>query len=232
MLSIIIPMRNEKQNIPLLVKNLELLFKTINQEDYELIFIDDYSTDGTLSLLKGFSQKNLRIKIIPKKPYKIGVGNSIKVGISYATGNLILTMDADLSHNPSDIPRLLKAMNKDTDLIIGSRYIAKSKFYMPDPRYVLSKLFNIFLKFIFRVSIYDITSGFRLIKKNKLLKLNIRSENFEVHPEINLKAAISRFKIREVPITFNRRRLGKSKLKYHSMLLKYIRLIYKLILEK
>jgi len=231
MLSIIIPVRNEAQNIIPLILNLNKILENRMHLDYEVIFIDDYSSDNTVALLKTISQKNSSIKVIQKKVEKIGVGISFIIGVSHSEGEYILTMDADFSHNPSDIPKLLNGLNEKTDLVIGSRYIKESKYYMQSPRKVLSKLFNSFLKYLFHVSISDITSGFRIIKRNKLLDLKLEAEKFDIHPEINLKAAFLNFKIKEVPIVFIQRRRGKSKLNYFQMFLKYFQLITNLLLN-
>ena len=102
---------------------------------------------------------------------------------------------------------------------------------MQSPRKVLSKLFNSFLKHLFQVPISDITSGFRIVKKRKLLDLQLVAEKFDIHPEINLKSAFSHFQIKEVPILFIQRRRGKSKLNYLPMLFRYIRLISNLLLH-
>jgi len=226
MLSIIIPVRNEEKNVIPLIQKLENVLK---QKNYELIFIDDYSTDGTLSYLRKISRKKTFIRVIQKKNQKIGVGISIKLGISHSKGKFILTMDADLSHNPLDILKFLDELDEDTDLIVGSRYLEKSKYIMHNPRKILSKLFNLFLKLLFRVPLSDITSGFRLIKKEKLLKLQLEAENFDIHPELNLKAIFSHFKIKEIPIVFSQRQRGKSKLNYFQMFFYYLKLILKLL---
>lgn len=229
MLSIIIPVRNEAQNITPLIFQLRKILENGVNRDYEVIFIDDYSSDNTVALLKTISQKNPSIKVIQKQFEKIGVGNSFKIGVSHCKGEYILTMDADFSHNPSDIPKLLDGLNEETDLVIGSRYIKKSIYYIQSPRKILSKLFNSFLKHLFHVSISDITSGFRIVKKKRLLDLQLVAEKFDIHPEINLKAALSHFKIKEVPIVFIQRRRGKSKLNYLPMLPRYCRLLSTLL---
>ena len=231
MLSIIIPVRNEAQNITPLIFQLREILENRVHLDYEVIFIDDYSSDSTVALLNTIAQKNPSIKVIQKQFEKIGVGISFKMGVSQCKGESILTMDADFSHNPSDIPKLLNGLNKKTDLVIGSRYIKNSQYYMQSPRKVLSKLFNSFLKHLFQVPISDITSGFRIVKKRKLLDLQLVAEKFDIHPEINLKSAFSHFQIKEVPILFIQRRRGKSKLNYLPMLFRYIRLISNLLLH-
>ena len=231
MLSIIIPVRNEAQNITPLISRLKKILENRVDLDYEVIFIDDYSSDNTVALIKAISQQNPSIKVIQKQFEKIGVGTSFRIGVMHSKGEYILTMDADFSHNPSDIPKLLSELNGETDLVIGSRYIKQSKYYMQSPRKVLSKLFNSFLKQLFQVSISDITSGFRIVKKKRLLALQLEAEKFDIHPEINLKAAFSHFKIKEVPIVFIQRRRGKSKLNYLQMLLRYCRLIANLVLK-
>lgn len=231
MLSVLIPVRNEAQNITPLVSQLSKILSNRAHLEYEVIFIDDYSSDNTVALLNAISQKNSSIKVITKQSEKIGVGISFKLGVSHCKGENILTMDADFSHNPSDIPKLLNALNEETDLVIGSRYIKDSRYYMQSSRKVLSKLFNFFLKHLFQVPISDITSGFRLIKKKRLLTLQLVADKFDMHPEINLKAAFSHFQIKEVPIVFIQRRRGKSKLNYLPMLFRYVRLISSLLLH-
>ena len=231
MLSIIIPVRNEAQNITPLVLQLSEILSNRAHLEYEVIFIDDYSSDNTVALLNAISQKNSAIKVIEKQFEKIGVGVSFKLGVSHCKGEIILVMDADFSHNPADIPKLLNELNEETDLVIGSRYIKGSRYYIQSSRKVLSKLFNSFLKHLFRVPISDITSGFRLVKKTKLLNLKLTAEKFDIHPEINLKAALSNFQIKEVPIEFIQRRRGKSKLNYMPMLLRYCRLISNLLVH-
>ncbi|MDD1776763.1 MAG: glycosyltransferase [Candidatus Helarchaeota archaeon] len=232
MLSVLIPVRNEAQNITPLVLQLREILENRAHLDYEVIFIDDYSSDNTVDLLNTISQKNPSIKVIQKHFEKRGVGISYKIGLSHSKGEYFLTMDADFSHRPPDILKLLKALSEGTDLVIGSRYIKRSQYYMQSPRKVFSRLFNSFLRHLFQVSISDITSGFRIVKTKRLLELQLTGEKFEIHPEINLKAAFSHFKIKEVPITFIQRRRGKSKLNYLQMLSRYVRLIINLFIEK
>ena len=231
MLSIIIPVRNEAQNITPLIFQLRKTLENRVDLDYEVIFIDDYSSDNTVALIKTISQQNPSIKVIQKQFEKVGVGTSFRIGIMHSKGEYILTMDADFSHSPADIPKLLKGLNGTTDLVIGSRYIKKSKYYMQSPRKILSKLFNSFLKHLFHAPISDITSGFRIVKKTRLLDLQLEAEKFDIHPEINLKAAFLHFKIKEVPIVFIQRRRGKSKLNYLQMLLRYCRLLLNLLIK-
>ncbi len=229
MLSIIIPVRNEAENIIPLISKIE---KILVDKEYELIFIDDFSIDNTVPLLRKLSQENTKIRIIKKTNEKMGVGISIRIGIFQSKGEKLLTMDADLSHNPSDIPKLLNELNEDTDLVIGSRYLKKSKYYIQGSRKILSKLFNFFLKSLFFVTISDITSGFKAIKKEKLKHFRLQSEHFEIHPEFNLKASFLNLKIKEVPIIFIQRQRGKSKLNYYHMFINYLRLIFTLLFNR
>jgi len=232
MLSILFPVRNEAQNIAPLILQLKKVLETRAGLAYEMIFIDDYSSDTTVTILDTISRKDPSIRIIKKQSEKIGVGISFRIGILHSKGENILTMDADFSHNPSDIPKLLDGLTKNIDLVIGSRYVKNSKYHMQSPRKVLSQLFNSFLKHLFQVPISDITSGFRLIRKKRFLALKLTGEKFEIHPEINLKAALSQFQINEVPIVFVQRRRGKSKLKYLQMLSRYFRLIFSILIRK
>ncbi|MHA1267686.1 MAG: glycosyltransferase [Candidatus Helarchaeota archaeon] len=226
MLSIIIPVKNEFENLDPLICEIE---KALMHYSFEIIFIDDFSIDSTLEHLKKIAEKKPFIKVFQKRNQKIGVGVSLKIGAFQAMGDVILTMDGDFSHNPSDIPKFLKELDEHTDLIIGSRYLKDSIYNMQSPRKIFSRIFNLFLKYLFRVSLTDITSGFRLIRKEKLLSLSLTAEKFDIHPEINLNAFFSRFRIKEIPIVFIQRRRGKSKLSYFQMLFRYLRLILKLM---
>ncbi|MCS7200986.1 MAG: glycosyltransferase family 2 protein [Patescibacteria group bacterium] len=221
-LSIIIPTLNEKDNIPSLIKELE---QTVEKLPIltEIIFVDDGSTDGTIDILRSISSKNKCINLIIRNS-KYGLGSAIMDGIKVAKGDLICVMDADLSHPPSAIFSMLKAiMVDDVDMVVGSRYLGESQiknwsFF----RRLLSKIGTIFASLI--TDIRDPLSGFFMIRRDVIENCNINFQWFKICLEIISKAKF-RGKIVEVPYTFTDRKAGKSKMNLKIVLLSFYQIL-------
>jgi len=207
---IIIPTYNENENI---TKIVNLIFK--NNKDIDVLFVDDNSPDGTSDLIKTFNDK--RIHIIDRK-FKMGLGSAYIAGFKWALikkYKYVIQMDADLSHDPSDISRLLKE-SSNFDLIIGSRYInGISIVNWPLSRLILSYSANMYARIITGIPIKDVTGGFKCFSINILKSIDldeIKSEGYSFQIELNFLAWINNFKIKEIPIIFTDRKLGKSKM--------------------
>ena len=207
---IIIPTYNENENV---AKIINLIFK--NNKDIDVLFVDDNSPDGTSDLIKTFNDK--RIHIIDRK-FKMGLGSAYIAGFKWALikkYKYVIQMDADLSHDPSDISRLLKE-SSNFDLIIGSRYVnGISIVNWPLSRLILSYFANMYARIITGIPIKDVTGGFKCFSINilKSIDLNeIKSEGYSFQIELNFLAWINNFKIKEIPIIFTDRKLGKSKM--------------------
>jgi len=125
-ISVIIPVYNEEENIPLLYEELIQVLENIGS-DYEVIFVDDGSTDSSLEILKEIKERNPRVKILSLER-NTGLSSALKAGIDKASGEVIITMDGDLQNDPRDIPKLLNYIQKGYDVASGWRRYRKDPF--------------------------------------------------------------------------------------------------------
>ena len=209
---IISPTYNEKKNIGNLI---EQIFKI--DRSFHMLIVDDNSPDGTADIVKNAMERNKNIHLI-KRAGKLGLGTAYCRGFDYALKNdyeLIVQMDADLSHNPDDILRLIKS-TETHDLVIGSRYTdGVNVINWPMSRLFLSYYANWYARFFTRLPIMDLTGGFKCFRRNVLEAIdlkNIRSEGYSFQIEINFLAYNKGFKVKEIPIVFTDRTVGESKM--------------------
>ncbi len=213
MVSFVIPTYNEHGNIDRLINELNQISKDLNIT-YEIIVIDDNSQDGTIQDIKKLQkiQQNL-ILIVRKK--RLGVGSAHLDGFNYAKGDLLISMDADLSHSPLKIPEFIKKINDQNDLVIGSRFMQKGGTEQKLIRRVTTKMGNHFLSIFFAIPITDFTSGYRAIKKdlwNQIKGCKFSKKNsFLIETIIYSKEL--KAKISEIPIFIKEREIGKSKVR-------------------
>ena len=210
---IIIPTYNEKANIEKLINDIQLL----DIENLDILIIDDNSPDGTGKIIKNLQKENDNILIIEREG-KLGLGTAYIRGFKYALENnydQIAQMDADYSHDPKDLIKLFKAVEK-YDWAIGSRY--KSGINVvnwPLSRLILSYGANIYSRIITGMKIKDGTAGFKCWNKNVLAKIKldeVKSHGYSFQIEMNFRAWKAGFKFFEVPIVFTDRTLGESKM--------------------
>ena len=210
---IVIPTYNEATNIQNLVK---LIVKATNDQ-VDLLFVDDNSPDGTAEIIKKMKEENARIHIL-ERPMKMGLGTAYVSGFKFAIQqkyDLVFEMDADLSHNPADIPRILKAMD-NFDLVIGSRYLTGvNVINWPLSRLILSLFANWYTRTITGLPLQDCTAGFKCFRRKVLETIdldNIRSDGYSFQIELHYLAWKSKFRIKEMPIIFTDRESGSSKM--------------------
>ena len=209
---IIIPTYNESKNIEIIVDKIFSIDKT-----YNILIVDDSSPDGTALIVENMRIKFSNLNIIIRKK-KQGLGTAYCAGFIWALKNnfnKIVQIDADLSHNPEDIPRLINASDK-YDLVIGSRYVKGINVVnWPLRRLFLSYLANIYSKVITGLPIFDSTGGFKCFNSNvlKSIDLNkIKSSGYSFQIEMNFIAWVKGYKIKEIPIIFTDRTVGESKM--------------------
>ena len=209
---VISPTYNERKNIKLLV---DMVLG--NYPDFDLLIIDDSSPDGTSEKVKDLQYKyeNLYLEIRGKKS---GLGTAYIYGFKWALDHKydrIVQMDADLSHNPMDLPMLVKNLD-EYDLVIGSRYIKGiSVVNWPLRRLMLSYGANTYSRIITGMPIMDGTGGFKAWKSEVLSDIDldsVRSQGYSFQIEMNFRAWIKDYKIKEVPIIFSDRTIGQSKM--------------------
>lgn len=221
---VIIPTYNEGENI---IKIIESIF-TIHQ-DINILIVDDNSPDGTSSKVKELISKyNNKLNLITRES-KMGLGTAYLRGFNWAINkdfNYIISMDADFSHNPSDILRLYEScVNEKNDICIGSRYIKGINVVnWPLQRIILSYFASLYVRLITAMNIMDPTSGFVCYSAKSLQKLDLSQIKFNGYAfqiEMKFKLWKKNFKLKEHQIIFVNRKLGKSKMN-HSIILEAI----------
>jgi len=209
---VISPTYNERKNVQSLIEL--ILGKNSN---FHLLIVDDNSPDGTADKVKELQADypNLHLE---ERPGKAGLGTAYIFGFKWALEHeydRIVQMDADLSHDPNDVPRLVKLLD-DYDLIVGSRYIeGVSVVNWPIRRLILSYGANFYSRIITGMPIKDSTGGFKAWRRKVLTEIDlnaVRSQGYSFQIEMNFRTWCKGFKIKEVPIIFIDRTIGESKM--------------------
>ena len=210
---VIIPTYNEIKNIE---KVLDVVF-WLGIENLDVLIIDDNSPDGTAEFIKQY-MKNQNSLFMIQRSGKLGLGTAYVTGFRYALERdyqYIFEMDADLSHDPREIPNFLSAMNK-ADLVIGSRYLTGvNVINWPLVRLFISVMASKYTRFITGLPIHDCTSGFKCFNRRVLEAIpleEVSSSGYSFQIEMNFKAWKRGFKIQEIPIIFHDRTEGASKM--------------------
>ena len=213
--SIIIPSYNEALYLKKLINKINnLKFESIGF-DYEIIIIDDGSTDNTKEIIS--SIKN--IKYVYQKNY--GKGNAVQTGIKISKGEYILIQDADLEYDPNDYYKLLEPFKTKSKIsVFGSRpmKINNGTILFNDKHtkqnyssYIMNKLLCVMFRFLFKVKLTDPLTGYKVYEKKFFLNNVIESNGFEADHEITIKLLKSNYKIFEVPINYNPRTIKEGK---------------------
>ena len=219
-LSIVVSALNEEKNVKTLFQKLTSILDK-HKIDGEIVFLNNHSTDKTGPLADAFAKKDKRIKVIQRYGRKNkDLGSSLREGFANCSGKYIIIMDADLSHNPEDIKGLFEC-RKDADIIIGSRFVKGGKSDMPLSRILISKGYNFLVSSVLGMKVKDITTGFKLYKRDVIKNLNLVNNGFGLHVEIILKALHKGYTAKEIPIYYRARKQGESKLSYSRQFKRY-----------
>jgi dolichol-phosphate mannosyltransferase len=236
MISIIIPLYNEEDNIPRYETELFDVVREIAKEfseDVEFILVDDGSKDKTVKELSAFCYTPnviMRFHEVNK-----GMGMAVRTGIDAAVGNIIITMDADLTFRPQDVRLLLESYYKTgADCVSGSPYIKPAFVEGITPfRWLMSKGANIACKIVLlNNDISCVSPIFRLYKSKVIKDMDLISENFEINAEIMAKLLISGKKVVEVPTVLLKRTHGVSKINVKKEIKNYLVLFYRIFKMK
>ncbi len=205
-LSIIVPIYNEGKNLSNLTK---LISDNLDMIDYEIIFVDDGSKDNT-SILVNQLKRKYPIKLI-QRGKKLGLSSAVITGLDFATKKFVCVMDGDLQHNPKYIPEMLDLLvENNNSLVIGSRFIKKLK----NKQRLDSKFGTFFCKLFFHKKIEDPLSGFFMLSKSNFnsIKEKINAIGYKILLELIVKGQFE--EIKEIPIIFEERKEGSSKLDF------------------
>lgn len=212
---VIIPTYNEIDNIERIIE------KVLPQhESIEMLIVDDNSPDGTGDKVLEIMKDNPKVHILQRQG-KMGLGSAYVAGFKYAIANeydFVIEMDADFSHNPNDVPRLLKAIEHN-DLVIGSRYVqGVNVVNWPMSRLLLSYFASYYVKIITGMKVDDPTGGFKCFRRTVLETINfneIMSDGYSFQVEMNYRVYKKGLRVKEIPIVFYERRDGQSKMSKH-----------------
>jgi dolichol-phosphate mannosyltransferase len=227
LISIIIPTYNEKDNVLPLIEKLHSVLSGYN---YEVVFVDDNSRDGTIALVEALSKK-YPVKIIVRKDVK-GLATAVVEGFKHAAGQLFVVMDADLQHPPELIPNLLQALNNGADIAIASRYITGGGMQnWSTTRKIISKGAIILSHILLPASraVKDITSGFFAVKREVVEGAQLKPIGWKILLEILYMGKYQ--KVVEVPFIFALRTKGTSKLNSRQQI-EYLKHIWNLMRRK
>ncbi len=204
LLSIIIPVYNEQSTIGNIIERTKAAMQQIGIKN-EIIVVDDRSFDKSLEIAK-----HLNIRLYTLKEH-LGKGYALRAGFFQAKGNIIVTIDSDGSHKPEELPEVLAPILKDqADLVIGSRYLNHKKVAARKLNAFGVKLFNGFIELLTGVAITDSQSGYRAMKRQILNGQKLKSGGYEIESEMLVKTAKGKFRVTEVPISFQQRTYGRS----------------------
>ena len=218
-LTILIPVKNEEKNITNIINKIENKIKI----NYEILFVNDFSSDGTQKVIEEISLKKKNVFIINN--LKKGLGETVKNGMRYGKGKYIAIMMCDGSDDLNDLNKYYEEIEKNKlDAVFGSRFLDKSVVEgYPKMKLLLNRIFNYSISLLYLNRYNDYTNAFKIYKKETLLELKpIVSESFNVFLEIPLKIINRNYRYKIVPINWFGRKVGYSKFKFNELKSKYI----------
>ncbi len=217
--SIIIPAKNEEENLP---KVLDGLLK-LKLKDYEIIIVVDESFDKTNELADSYAKKYKSMRVIKRKIQTKGFGAAIKDGTRKAKGKYIVWVMSDNSDDLSIIPEFMESL-KQYDMVFGSRYMKGSSNDLSALKSFLSFGYSLVAKLLFNLKVNDITNAFRAFKKEVFNKINLESNDFAISPEFAIKSHLKGYKLGQIPTTYKSRQAGVAKSSLIKMGVSYVKL--------
>ena len=207
-LSIIIPCFNEESTIKIIVEKV-LKF---NLYEKEIIIVDDCSTDSSRQIIEKLALENSNIKYFFLEK-NLGKGAALSKGFFEASGDIILTQDADLEYDPSDYPKLLKPfIDTDADIVYGSRFLGgdyvRLHFFW---HFLANKLLTLMTNIVTNLNMSDMETGYKVFKSSVIKSIKIKERSFGVEPEITVKLAKQKLVFYEVPISYKGRSYEEGK---------------------
>jgi len=213
---VVVPTYNERENLPGLVEAVRAELDPV-APDHTILVVDDSSPDGTGELADDLAAVDPHVRVL-HRPVKQGLGPAYIAAFRHALdagAELIVEMDADFSHDPSYLPRLLEAA-LDADLVLGSRYVEGGGVRnWGRMRRIVSRGGSWYARTMLGISIRDLTGGFKVFRRRVLEAIDldhVRSQGYAFQVELTYRALQMGFRVVEVPIMFTERRAGQSKM--------------------
>jgi glycosyltransferase involved in cell wall biosynthesis len=218
--SVVIPAYNEEKTIGNVIEETIQIMDSLGLP-YEIIVVDDGSTDST-------KEEASRYKVtVLSNGRNQGKGYALRKGFQHAQGNIIITIDADGSHKPKEIPDLINPLLNGADIVAGSRFLGNGQNHTSKLHILGNHLINMTIMVLTRKIVTDSQTGLRAFKKDFLEKISLESNGYEIETEITVKGLKNGFKFHEIPINCKKREYGISKLKMLSDGVKIFKTILK-----
>jgi dolichol-phosphate mannosyltransferase len=214
---LLIPTYNEAENVERIVRAAAVELDTACPDDYRILIVDDNSPDGTGRIADRLADELDAVEVLHRTD-KNGLGQAYIAGFSHALSagaELVMEMDADFSHDPRYIPKLLAAA-ENADMVLGSRYIKGGAVVNWGPvRQLVSRGGGVYARLILGVDVHDLTGGFKCIHRRVLEAIDlpgVRADGYVFQIEVTYRAILAGFTVREIPIVFVDRTVGTSKM--------------------
>ena len=205
LLSVIIPVCNEESTV---IEVIEKVSRIDLPLEKEIIVVDDGSSDGTSALLVSHEKQLAKLY---SSPVNVGKGAAIRIGLSFAKGDIILLQDADLETNPDEYLQLLQPiLDGKTSVVYGSRFLRKND-KVPVFRRLANGFLTSFTNLLFRSKLTDMETAYKVFTKEVGEKLKLRANKFDIEPEITARICQAGYKIIEVPISYSPRTVFEGK---------------------
>ncbi len=210
---VIVPTYNERENLPMIAGRVRAAVP-----DAHLLIVDDNSPDGTGEIADGLAAEDEQIHVL-HRPGKQGLGAAYIAGFRWGLKegfDVLVEIDADGSHQPEELPKLLEALTDGADLAVGSRWVPGGKVVnWPVSRHILSRGANLYTRMMLGLPVRDATAGFRAYRSSTLEKIgldDVESQGYCFQVDLTLRTVRHGLRVTEVPITFVERTIGASKM--------------------
>ena len=230
-LSVVIPAQNEVESI---AETIEAVVTELKREgiEHELVVVDDGSTDGTGGVVNALATPNPNIRCV-RSERPPGFGHAVRAGLDHYTGDAVAVMMADLSDSPRDLVRYYRVLEAGYDCVFGTRFgHGGAAHNYPILKLLMNRVVNTGIRVLFRHDYNDTTNAFKAYRRHVIEQLEpLLSNHFNLTVELPLKAVVRGFSYAVVPVTWQNRRHGKSKLNLNEMGSRYLFIVLYVWLE-
>ncbi len=225
MISFVFPAFNEEENLKRFNTEVVPVFDALG-EPYEIVIVDDGSRDGTYNTARSIRGP---VRVVPHDKNR-GLGAAVRTGIDEARGDLVITMDTDLTFAPSDVPLLLARFREgDVDVVSGSPKLAGFGEDIPSYRIFISSLATWAYRLVMGANVTAISPIFRLYRKSHLDQIVLRGTGFDINAEILFSLIRNGSRVAEVPTMLTQRIHGESKLNYRREMARHASLLLRMV---
>lgn len=204
-ISVVIPAYNEEKTIGNVIEETVQVMESLGSP-YEIIVVDDGSRDRTREVASKY-----KVTVL-SNGRNMGKGYALRKGLQHANGDIIITIDADGSHRPKEIPDLINALADGADIVAGSRFLGKNKNHTSKLHLFGNYLINITIMTLTGKRITDSQTGLRVLRRSFLQKISLESKGYDIETEITVKGLKNGFVLKEIPISCDKRKNGVSRL--------------------